>query len=183
MIPIIKIARVKDIKTEDLETVKRAGIIAYTTYKNCVWFGLGIDRRSKDISDFGGKKERRDRTIFDTAIREFSEESLDIYGKLDRSKLDNCLAVYNQSSLIIFLNLKTKIKDAKKNFKKEVDTRKLKYVEMEDPIWIRKERFLDIIKHDKDAGLDKNRSNEMILYSKVRNMLIGCIDEISKITK
>lgn len=48
---------------------------------------FGIDRDYLTLMDFGGHREPEDLDIIETAIREFGEESLGIFGPLTRNSL------------------------------------------------------------------------------------------------
>jgi len=55
---------------------KRAGIIPYVK-KDTIYFLLGVDKRTRELSDFGGGITKNE-TILIGAIREFMEESKEI---------------------------------------------------------------------------------------------------------
>lgn len=69
--------------------VKAGGVLPYTfittpSGKKKLYFLIGTDK-SKKISDFGGKMEKGE-DIFDTAAREYYEESSGLLGNLDKIK-------------------------------------------------------------------------------------------------
>lgn len=74
-------------KIVDEEMIKRAGVIPYIKRQNNVFFLFGLDEGIASISDFGGTREKKDKDIIDTALREFREETFGIIGTLDRSHL------------------------------------------------------------------------------------------------
>lgn len=57
---------------------KRAGVIVYTVHNNELYFLLGIDRRTREFTDFGGGCKQSE-TLLESAWREFGEESCDIF--------------------------------------------------------------------------------------------------------
>lgn len=73
-------------KAENLEmdthlcTVRRAGIIPWKKLNNNTWFLFGLDSSSGDITDFGGTFEYKDKSLLNTAYREYSEESYNSAG-------------------------------------------------------------------------------------------------------
>ena len=61
-----------------------AGVLPYTIQSGEVFFLLGKDTRDGLLSDYGGKCEPEDRGIpLKTAIREFNEESLGMFGSVE----------------------------------------------------------------------------------------------------
>jgi hypothetical protein len=154
---------VKDIPAHDLNRIKRAGIIPFTQYKKDTWFGMGIDRQSGDISDFGGRREIKDRDAIETAIREFTEESLGVYGKFAYDSVKECMALYKGVYMIIFLPIVVNPKLSVKNYKCIV----YKGSEMSSLIWMNKKDFLDTVTNAKSS-----------MYSKVRNVLFGAVEDL-----
>ncbi len=98
-------ALVKDI---DLEKVKpkRAGVIMYTTYNGVLYFGLGVDQKSHDLTDFGGGVYYTgDRNAVRGALREFDEETLSIFKNITPEEISHCLSIYDENNLIIFVRI------------------------------------------------------------------------------
>lgn len=61
-----------------------AGVLPYTIQSGSVFFLLGKDARDGLLSDYGGKCEAEDKGIpLNTAIREFNEESLGMFGPIE----------------------------------------------------------------------------------------------------
>lgn len=83
----------------------RGGIIPYvvvpTDEGDQVVYGFGLDSTSADLTDFGGKRDPKDRDIIDTAIREFGEETLSVFGKLNRRDLIGSRIIYDSIIAII----------------------------------------------------------------------------------
>ncbi len=69
----------------------RGGIIPYITTEigglSQTFYCLGLDYSSGNITDFAGKREAKDRSIIDTSIREFQEETLRVFGPIYREDL------------------------------------------------------------------------------------------------
>src|SRR6185437_730049 len=94
------------VKDVDLKLVKppRAGLILYTRVKGDLWFGLGVDRQSGELTDFGGGvsyKRRHDEHVIAGALREFNEETLNIL-KLTMDDVKDCPVLYDNNMLIMF---------------------------------------------------------------------------------
>ena len=90
-----------------IERIKRGGLILYTNVDDeGVFFCMGIDRNSSDLSDFGGQREEQDPTILHTAVREFNEESRRMIGTtLTVADIQDCKCIYNRQMILIFLEI------------------------------------------------------------------------------
>lgn len=77
---------VKDINWNNNKYI-RAGIIPIIIQGGIKFYGFGIEEKIASIGDFGGHRETKDKDALDTAIREYSEEALDVFGKLNREML------------------------------------------------------------------------------------------------
>ncbi|HSW76899.1 MAG TPA: hypothetical protein VLG50_07625 [Candidatus Saccharimonadales bacterium] len=115
----------KIVKELDLDIIKppRAGVILYTKYNNAFWFGLGVDAKSKDLTDFGGGisyKENHDKHVIAGAIREFNEESLNIFNFTMNDFLESPV-IYNNQCLIIFKYITCDIDHIKSLFRQRHD--------------------------------------------------------------
>lgn len=73
----------------DKDNLRRAGIIPYVKTNNTVMFIFGLGEAIASISDFGGTREDFDEDIYETALREFHEESFNVIGPLNRKNLDH----------------------------------------------------------------------------------------------
>ena len=96
----------KLVKEIDLNTIKppRAGVIIYTKHHNEIYYGLGIDNATKEITDFGGgiSYKERDKNVILGALREFKEETLGIFGNITYKEVLESPVIYNKHTLIIF---------------------------------------------------------------------------------
>lgn len=102
--PVIKTI----VRNLDLDHVrpKRAGIIIYTVKDGSVYFGLGVDTKTHDLTDFGGGVSyKTDNNAVRGAIREFEEESLEIFESLTFNDIEHCPVIYDKNNLIIFLHI------------------------------------------------------------------------------
>jgi len=105
----------------DLTILKpqRAGVILYTKINNVFYFGLGVDEATKEYTDFGGGisyKLGYDKNVIDGALREFNEETLNIFGFLSYYDVQDCLALYNTNILVIFKYVNQNIDVIKNRF-------------------------------------------------------------------
>jgi len=97
------------VKNLNLEFVKpqRAGVIMYTVINGCIYFGLGLDSRTHDLTDFGGGVVYKyDSNCIKGALREFNEETLSIFEPLSFLDVCQCPVLYDNRNLIIFLHIK-----------------------------------------------------------------------------
>jgi hypothetical protein len=94
------------VKNFDLDNVKpqRAGVIMYTIIDNNVYFGMGLDTKTNDITDFGGGVSyKTDYNAIYGALREFQEETLSIFKKINIDDILNSPVIYDLNNLIIFI--------------------------------------------------------------------------------
>jgi hypothetical protein len=91
----------------DLSVVKpqRAGVILYTVHNNSVYFGLGVDCLSHDLTDFGGNVHKNKENVIEGALREFEEETLGIFKKITINDIKQYPVVYDSKNLIIFIHV------------------------------------------------------------------------------
>lgn len=130
----------------DKHDIHRAGIIPYIRLDNGnVWYCLGIDDKSGDLSDFGGGVEKRDKGNYQlTAIREFDEETLGVFGTLSIRDIYNSYVIFYAHTAIIFLRINLDI-ESFKYYQEEFKLRRdglHKQTEMRDIAWISNDHIL-----------------------------------------
>lgn len=85
---------------------RRGGIVPYRLINGIRYFGFGIDRWFNQGTDFGGMLDYDiDENALKGALREFSEESLGIFGRIPDHLLNRGLAVYDHEMIIIFIDI------------------------------------------------------------------------------
>ena len=72
-----------------------AGILPITIIRGDIYVLIGRESYDRTYSDFGGKYETIDKSIIETACREFKEESL--YDKISMRDFHNMWSVYTES--------------------------------------------------------------------------------------
>jgi hypothetical protein len=82
----------------------RGGCILYTKIDNKLWFGFGVDSVYNEYTDFGGKIEKKDKNIVETALRELKEESLNIFD-IPYNQVTNNIILYNNTMAVVFIKL------------------------------------------------------------------------------
>ena len=165
----------------DWKTFKpyRAGVIVYTYTTDGLKFCMGVDAGSGEITDFGGGVSyRKDKTAIQAAIREFSEESHDVFGIFKAEQLQNCYAIYNNAMIIILLPLgDLDIYSIREQFQQKVTARS----ELCDILWISPEEMKSLtegVRLKSDNGL---RSH--CFYSRVKNLFSGLYDGMMNFCK
>lgn len=81
--------RVRDMSWNNRKYI-RAGIIPMIEQNGVRFFAFGVENGVAAIGDFGGHVERHDRDALDAAIREYREESLNVFGEITREMLQDC---------------------------------------------------------------------------------------------
>jgi hypothetical protein len=77
---------------------RRAGIVLFDNEG----FYLGVDTRTGDLTDFGGQVTYANEDAITGAIREYNEETLDVFPNLDWLDVYNCNVIVTHS-VVIFL--------------------------------------------------------------------------------
>ena len=84
---------------------RRGGIIPYCCINGVRYFNLGLDRKYNELTDFGGQINFNDASALKGSLREFSEESLRIYGRIPEDRLNGSLVLYDLHILIVFVDV------------------------------------------------------------------------------
>lgn len=161
------------IKDVDWTKVKpqRGGVVPYTVRDGEVYFGLGIDTKTGDITDFGGGiRYKKDGDAVTGSLREFMEESLCIFGAYNMETVKNTVVVYTDSIMIIFLHFDVDMEQVNEIFDSRV--RISRYSEISSLIWLPKSAFLTCVK---TGWLTTPYCNRR-LYFRVRRLLQSCIN-------
>jgi hypothetical protein len=158
----ITVSRVKDIDWQKIsKTIVRSGVIIYfLDDNNQLVFGMGEDNESGNITDFGGSVSRRDLSPLHTGLREFNEETLGVFGKIDIENTSDSIVVYSRDMMIIFLHLEFYKWQIQELFKTQL--KNVKKPEVKDLVWLTQNEWLKLIQ-----GLDDN----FIMYYKVKDFL------------
>jgi hypothetical protein len=159
------IAKVCDVDWTKVRPL-RAGVIVYSLQKSGkLLFCMAVDRKTSEITDFGGGVSyKKDKTTAAGALREFTEESLGVFGKFHPSSLDNCVVVYNNNMAIFFLPIQCSPVDVTHTF--TVRYRKEKSNEVSSLAWMDK------------SGLLRYLFSEKIFYIRVSKLLQPVIREV-----
>lgn len=130
--------------------IERGGVIVYTYVNGQILFGLGVDTKSGDITDFGGGVSKFDGTIINGALREFKEESLGIFGSIQPSELRKFITIYNKKIFSIFIKFNVQPIKINQIFQERV--KMIPNPEVKDIMWFSEDNFIKLIKGDAVGG-------------------------------
>lgn len=102
--PVIKTI----VQNLNLDCVKpqRAGVIIYTIINGSTYFGLGLDSKTHDLTDFGGGViYKTDGDVIKGALRELEEETLEIFDPISPQDIRQCPVIYDDNNLIVFVHM------------------------------------------------------------------------------
>jgi hypothetical protein len=145
----------------------RGGVIPYTKYNDDLYLCLGFDAETNELTDFGGGIKKKEHKL-SGALREFEEESLNIFGNYDIEKIAEEYVIFSKNMLIILINVDINPTETIKLFQEQVKS--TINSEISNIIWLSKEKFINIIK--------SNNTKDRIMYNKVRNFLLQVSDFI-----
>jgi len=135
----------------------------YTTLRKKLTFIAGIDYESGDITDFAGGVSVKTENGLIGGLRELTEESLGIFGKINPEEIKNCIAVYDEDNLIIFIPIRIDVSKKYQEFNYRVGL--IKQPEVRSLSILTKRQFISLINGGDVGG--------MVMYDKVRNLLSG----------
>lgn len=130
-------------------TTSRASVIPFTYKENKLYFLLGQDRESGDITDLGGGVKQHE-TSLAGALRELGEESDGIFGELspNDTKVSQAIALLDNHRATLFIPLSEEwFEKAPKLFESQkILAKKKSHNEMKCLIWVDEESFVSITK-------------------------------------
>jgi hypothetical protein len=114
------ITNIEEIKNKKL---RRGGIIPfyYDHSRNEYRYIFGIDRKHYELTDFGGRREKKDKNIIYTAKREFKEETSGVFGEISLKGTE--LVIEYNNMMVIFYDLKYDPHDIINKFRNEFSNR------------------------------------------------------------
>lgn len=143
----------------------RAGVIPYTVVQNRIYLLLGVDRRTRELTDFGGGCKANE-TAIDAAWRELQEESCKLFENLEQKALEQSVAVMtkDQQAVIFFMKISTELlTDTQEKFKRKQEQLQdyKKHLELIGVKWVEDTYF-------KVIGYDRNNH---CLWKRIQNIL------------
>ena len=154
--------------------VSRAGVIPYTRKDNQLYFLLAKDKRTGELSDFGGGIKIHREVAMAGALREFKEETNDLFGDLyDKiNYFSNKIAIVDDSMAILFIPISNIwLNDAAHMFEKRKNqaTRRCQ-AEVESLIWIDECGLRRLLASDRKPSSKYVTRND-ILWIRIRNFI------------
>ena len=167
----VHVKKLKYINFKKIRT-QRAGFFIYTLYEGNIYIMIGIDSKTHELTDFAGTvKYKLDRHVLSGAIRELQEETLDIFEPVTYNDVKECITIYDDNNLVIFmpaiLDPDTICHEFNERYREE---RERKRYNAEPEVcgitWLDIDEF---VYHIKKPGL---------IYSRVQNLLLNAGDFI-----
>ena len=158
---------------------QRAGVIIYKEINGQLVFGLGVDTDSNNLTDFGGGVTKKDINPINGGLREFVEETLGVFGSFNEKEVGNCLVIYSEHMLIMFLHLDFDIDKSTYLFKERL--KHAKRPEIKELMWMTKNYLFSIIEeqHDLLPSTDiftiSKKSQNPEMYGRVQIILNSAI--------
>ena len=141
----------------------RAGVIVYTIHDGRILFGLGLDRRYRELTDFGGGvRYTKDKSAVVGALREFMEESLYTFGAISPSDVCNSLVTYSPQTAILIVYIPCDPIESSIVFRERASV--IDSPEVSEIVWLTHEEFAYTIRNGKTYG-------GVRMYKRVREVL------------
>ncbi len=181
----VKSSLLRDIPKSQL-TQYRSGVILYTKDQDQIKFVMGVDTRTNDITDFGGHKEKTDKNIVCTGLRELVEESLGVFGKITEEEIQDSLVLYSSQMMIIFIYIDMDIEHINTTFDRlrivasRDDSKVVKPVtslEVKGLIWLSSKKLKEIVT---SVVVEMNN---LKMYKRVRIFMLRYIISLGKAVK
>lgn len=157
--------RVADIDWDHPKYI-RAGIIPYIIQNNIRFYGFSIDGEIGQLGDFGGHRELIDRDVLDTAIREYEEESLNLFGQLTRESLQDCFVLDGVDTVEILVPIPTAFYPYTYAFRQTIGTKT--DLEAQNIVWLSRRQVLTAI-DSQETAFGETKMYQM--YYRIRDVL------------
>jgi len=150
----------------------RCGVIPYTVIDDTVHLCLARDKQTKELGDFGGGV-RKNEAALEAGLREFSEESRNIFSQVCKSANDisTSLALVDGARMaIVFIPVESRwLHEAQPLFESKGNIRK-KSDEVSELVWVDEKKFEKLIYEDHQGN------PPLVMWSKVQNFFRTCND-------
>lgn len=124
---------------------RRGGIIPFKFNDDeSVSYFLSIQRGKGDISDFGGHREDFDENIISTILREYREESNEVFGIIEGRDLKDLDLVETEDTVDILYPVEVNLKDIRRKFKRVFNN------EVSDIIEVKEKDIKEVLKKSSD---------------------------------
>lgn len=160
----------------DIRNIPRAGVVFYAFINDELHMCFGRDRRSGDLTDFGGGRIAKfNETPVACAVREGNEESRCAFSEIRVDQVKGFFCLYSSNMLIIFIPVASPHENmdireiTKKNFNDALflthrQRRDRRYNEISEIVWL-KEAQIDNIFSKRPA---------IQMFAKVRRFIYSC---------
>jgi hypothetical protein len=132
-----------DWSVKNYPNVIRAGIIPYVQQSHILFFAFSIDSNIASLGDFGGHYDPTDCDLLDTAIREYREEALNVFGIVTRDSLKDCYALIGLETIEILLPVPPPFYQYTQNFNSMIIGQKNH--EVQNIVWFSLKQLLVVI--------------------------------------
>lgn len=144
----------------------RAGIIPYIEEKGIRFYAFGLENCFATIGDFGGHKEKRDHDALDTALREYVEESLNVFGILTRDKVKDCVVIDGKDTAEILVPVEGPMFQYSNKFKQLIGSNPLH--EVQNIVWLSRKQLLLAID---SQGEKYEGTKPYLMYGRIRDTI------------
>jgi len=171
-----------DMYDSSIRNIPRAGLIPYTFIDGKLYLCFGKDKKSGDLTDFGGGKKRSESPI-ECAVREGNEESRYAFSNIQKNQVSGYLCLYSSNMLIIFVPVaspnKIDVRDItnqnflNKRFLSDQEIDSYCYNEVSELMWL----------DENDISILFSNRPQVQLFAKVRRFICSCNYFSKNVTK
>jgi hypothetical protein len=165
MLKMSKLRRVRDINWNDRKFI-RAGVIPVTEQGGIKFFAFGVENGVAAIGDLGGHRENKDRDALDSAIREYQEEGLYVFGDITREMVQDCFVLEGTDTAEILFPVAPPLYQYTEKFRQLVGNNSDH--EVQSIIWLSRNQLLLAI-DSQEASFDGTKIFH--LYSRIRDVV------------
>lgn len=156
----------------------RASVVPYTILNTKrgpkIFFLFGRDRKTGDITDFGGGVKKLEFAL-NACLREFKEESCEIFKDLYNKANEMCylIAIADKRMSVLFIPVSPRWLSAPQIFQNKSKPKHKSYNEMSELLWVDEYKFSQLIRN-KNSDMWKllRRFYAKNYNSEVRNALL-----------
>mgnify|MGYP000845353003 CR=1 FL=1 len=157
--------RVRDINWNNPKFI-RAGVIPFVEEKGVRFFAFGVENGVAAIGDFGGHREKKDFDALDSAIREYQEECLNVFGEINRNMLQDYFAMEGNDTVEILLPVSGPFYQYTEKFNNLVGSNTDH--EVQNVIWLSRKQLLTAISSPEESYMGTKIYH---MYNRVRDTL------------
>lgn len=170
-----RLSRVRrlDLNDPSIRLIPRAGVVFYTFINNELHVCFGRDKKSGEITDFGGGRKDFESPI-QCAVREGNEESRYAFSKIHASQVQGFFCLYSSIMLIIFIPVAspnemdirhiTTQNFMNRQFLTNKETHDRRYNEISEIMWFNEEQLSNLF----------SQRPAFPMFAKVRRFIYSC---------